>query len=109
MSGRLPDSVAHLDVGMVAAALIRHDANVGVVARGFGVPSWALRKLVLTDSRLAAAALEAVELRLDEAEANLHQALRSEDPRRRDAVSMFFLRNTQRAAKRGSAVGVSAA
>jgi hypothetical protein len=67
---RIPESVAHLDFEAVAAALIRHDANIGIVARGFGVPSWDLRKLVLTDSRLAAAALEAVELRLDAAEAN---------------------------------------
>jgi hypothetical protein len=106
---RIPESVAHLDFEAVAAALIRHDANVSVVARGFGVPSWDLRKLVLMDSRLAAAGCEAVELRLDAAEANLHQALRSEDPRRRDAVSMFLLRNTQRAAKRGYAVGSGAA
>jgi hypothetical protein len=64
---------------------------------------------VLIDQRLADAALEAVELRLDDAEANLHEALHSDNPRRRDAVSMFMLRNTQRAAKRGYAVAASAA
>jgi hypothetical protein len=53
---------------------------------------------------LSAAAVEAIELKLDVAEANLHEALGSEDPRRRDAVSMFFLRRMQRAAKRGYAV-----
>ena len=68
-----------------------------------------LRKLVLVDQRLADAALEAVELRLDDAEANLCEALHCGDPRRRDAVSMFMLRNTQRAAKRGYAVAASAA
>ena len=68
-----------------------------------------LRKLVLVDQRLADAALEAVELRLDDAEANLREALHCGDPRRRDAVSMFMLRNTQRAAKRGYAVAASAA
>ena len=68
-----------------------------------------LRKLVLVDQRLADAALEAVELRLDDAEANLCEALRCGDPRRRDAVSMFMLRNMQRAAKRGYAVAASAA
>ena len=64
---------------------------------------------MLIDQRLADAALEAIELRLDDCEANLHEGLHSDDPRRRDAISMFFLRNTQRAAKRGYAVAASAA
>jgi hypothetical protein len=68
-----------------------------------------LRKLVLLDQRLADAAIQAVELRLDDAEANLSKALRCGDPRRRDAVSMFMLRNTQRASKRGYAVAASVA
>ena len=106
---RVPESVAHLDVEIVAAALIRHDANVRNAARALGVPSGDLRKLVLVDQRLADAALEAVELRLDDAEANLSEALHCDDPRRRDAVSMFMLRNTQRASKRGYAVAASAA
>jgi hypothetical protein len=64
--------------------------------------------LVLVDQRLADAALEAIELRLDAAEANLCEALHCDDPRRRDAISMFMLRNTQRASKRGYAVAASA-
>ena len=106
---RIPESVAHLDIEIVAEALIRNDANIGNAARALGVPSGDLRKLVLVDQRLADAALEAVELRLDDAEANLSEALRCGDPRRRDAVSMFMLRNTQRASKRGYAVAASAA
>ena len=105
---RVPESVSHLAVEMVAAALIRHDANVRNAARALGVPSGDLRKLVLIDQRLADAALEAVELRLDDAEANLSEALRCGDPRRRDAASTFMLRNVQRAAKRGYAVAASA-
>jgi len=105
---RIPESVAHLDVEIVTAALIRNDANVRNAARELDVPSGDLRKLVLLDQRLADAALEAVELRLDDAEANLCEALHCGDPRRRDAVSMFMLRNTQRAAKRGYAVAASA-
>ena len=105
---RIPESIAHLDIEIVAA-LIRNDANIGNAARALGVPSGDLRKLVLIDQRLADAALEAVELRLDDAEANLSEALRCGDPRRRDAVSMFMLRNTQRASKRGYAVAASAA
>ena len=105
---RIPESVAHLDIEIVSTALISHDANVRNAARALGVPSGDLRKLVLIDQRLADAALEAVELRLDDAEANLSEALRCGDPRRRDAVSMFMLRNTQRASKRGYAVAASA-
>ena len=106
---RIPESVAYLDVEIVAAALIRHDANVRSAARELDVPSGDLRKLVLIDQRLAEAALEAVELRLDDAEANLSEALRCGDPRRRDAASTFMLRNVQRASKRGYAVAAAAA
>jgi hypothetical protein len=106
---RIPESVAHLDVEIVAAALIRNDANVRDTARALDVPSGDLRKLVLVDQRLADAALEAVELTLDDAEANLCEALHCNDPRRRDAISMFLLRNTQRAPKRGYATAASAA
>ena len=105
----IPKSVAHLDIEIVAAALISHDSNGRNAARALGVPSGDLRKLVLVDQRLADAALEAVELRLDDAEANLCEALHCDDPRRRDAISMFMLRNTQRASKRGYAVSASAA
>ena len=109
LARRIPESLAHLDVEVVAAALIRNDANVRNAARALDVPSGDLRKLVLADQRLADAALEAVELRLDDAEANLCEALHCGDPRRRDAVSMFMLRHTQRASKRGYAVAASAA
>ena len=106
---RIPESVAHLDIEIVSAALIRHDANIRNTARALDVPSCDLRKLVLIDQRLADAALEAIELRLDAAEANLSEALHCGDPRRRDVVSIFILRNTQRASKRGYAVAASAA
>src|SRR6516225_5381082 len=106
---RIPESVAQLDVEIIAAALIRNDANIRNTARALGVPPGDLRKLVLLDQRLADAALEAVELRLDDAEANLYEALHCDDPRRRDVVSMFLLRNTQRASKRGYAIAASAA
>ena len=71
---RVPESVAHLEIEIVAAVLVRNDANIGNAARALGVPSGDLRKLVLIDQRLADASLEAVELRLDDAEANLSEA-----------------------------------
>jgi hypothetical protein len=46
-------------------------------------------------------ALEVVEARLDTAEANIHEALHSEDNRRRDAASFFVVRNSARAKRRG--------
>ena len=104
---RIPESVAHLDVEIVAAALIHNDANVRNAARALGVPAGDLRKLVLADQRLADAALEAVELRLDDAEANLCEALRAAI---RAGVIRFdvHVANMQRAAKRGYAVAASA-
>ena len=50
---RIPESVAHLNVEIIAAALIRHNANVSNAARALGVPSGDLRKLVMIDQRLA--------------------------------------------------------
>ena len=105
----VPESVAHLDMGIIEAALIRNDASIRNAARDLNVPSADLRKLMLLDQRLADASTEAVELQLDECEANLREALHCGDPRRRDAVSMFFLRNVHRAAKRGYATAASAA
>jgi hypothetical protein len=46
-------------------------------------------------------AFETVEARLDMAEKNIHEALASEDSRRRDAASFFVLRNTAKARRRG--------
>ena len=38
---------------------------------------------------------------MDLAERNIFEALKSDDPRRRDAASMFTIRNSHRARKRG--------
>ena len=35
---RVPESVAHLDIEIVAAALIRNDANIRNAARALDVP-----------------------------------------------------------------------
>ena len=45
--------------------------------------------------------LEIEERRLDLAERNIYEALKSDDPRRRDAASMFTIRNSHRARRRG--------
>ena len=46
-------------------------------------------------------AVELEERRLDLAEKNIYEALTSGDSRRRDAASMFTLRNSHRARRRG--------
>ena len=53
-------------------------------------------------------AFEVVEARLDTAEKNIHEALHSDDSRRRDAASFFVLRNTARAKRRGWITSASA-
>jgi hypothetical protein len=50
---------------------------------------------------LSSLMLQLEERRLDLAEKNIYEALRSDDPRRRDAASMFTIRNSHRARKRG--------
>ena len=55
-------------------------------------------------------AVELEERRLDLAEKNIYEALRSDDPRRRDAASMFTIRNSHRARRAaGSRPATSAA
>ena len=53
---RIPESVAHLDIEVIAAALIGNEANIRNTARALDVPSGDLRKLVLADQRLAGGA-----------------------------------------------------
>ena len=60
-----------------------------------------LRRLLWARPQLADAAVEIEERRLDKAKQNIYEALRSDDPRRRDAASMFTIRNSHRARKRG--------
>lgn len=46
-------------------------------------------------------AVELEERRLDLAERNIYEALKSDDSRRRDAASFFVVRNSHRARRRG--------
>jgi hypothetical protein len=68
-------------------------------------PNWVgsadLRRLLWARPQLTDAAVEVEERRLDLAEKNIYEALRSNDPRRRDAASMFTIRNSHRARRRG--------
>jgi hypothetical protein len=98
---RIPDSVAHLDIGVVAETLVKHGANVRSAAAELGIPPHDLRRLTLLNQALIEAAYEAEELRLDRAEAAVDEALKSDDSRRKDAAAYFILRNSARAKRRG--------
>jgi hypothetical protein len=97
---RVPD-VAHLDPDVIVEVLSRHGVNVSYAAAELGVGSADLRKLLCAKPHLTDMAVEMEERRLDLAERNIFEALKSDDPRRRDAASMFTIRNSHRARKRG--------
>jgi hypothetical protein len=97
----VPDSVKHLDVDVVVEVLSRHGVNVSEAAGELGVASTDLRRLLWARPQLTNAAVEMEERRLDLAEKNIYEALTSDDSRRRDAASMFTIRNSHRARKRG--------
>ena len=94
-------SVANLDLPVVVEVLARHACNVTDAARDLGVSASDLRRLLWANPKLQDEAFEVVEARLDTAEKNIAEALKSEDSYRRDAASFFVLRNTARAKRRG--------
>jgi hypothetical protein len=98
---KVSDSVAHLDPDLVVEVLSRHGVNVSDAAGEMGVASADLRRLLCAKPHLTDMAVELEERRLDLAEKNIYEALRSDDPRRRDAASMFTIRNSARAKRRG--------
>jgi hypothetical protein len=97
----VPESVKHLDPDVVVEVLSRHAINVSEAADELGVASADLRRLLWARPQLVDAAAEIEERRLDLAEKNIYEALRSDDPRRRDAATMFTIRNSHRARRRG--------
>ena len=97
----VPDSVKHLDADILVEVLSRHGVNVSEAAVELGVASADLRRLLWARPALTDAAVETEERRLDLAEKNIYEALTSDDSRRRDAASMFTIRNSHRARRRG--------
>ena len=97
----LPATVSNLDLATVIEVLSRQAANVTEAARDLGVPASDLRRLLWASPSLQDAVFEAVESRLDLAEKNIAESLRSGDNRERLAASMFTIRNSHRARKRG--------
>jgi hypothetical protein len=97
----LPATVANLDIATAIEVLSRHAANVTEAARDLGVPASDLRRLLWATPSLQDAVFEAVQTRLDLAEKNIAESLRSGDNRERLAASMFTIKNSHRARKRG--------
>jgi hypothetical protein len=97
----VPNGVEHLDADVVVEVLGRHGLNVSEAAAELGVASADLRRLLWARPQLRDPAVEIEERRLDLAEKNIYEALRSDDPRRRDAASMFTIRNSARSRRRG--------
>ena len=104
----LPATVANLDLETVGEALAKHACNVTDASADLGVPASDLRRLLWDNPKLQDQAFEVVEARLDTAEKNIHEALTSDDSRRRDAASFFVVRNTARAKRRGWITSASA-
>jgi hypothetical protein len=94
-------TVADLDLAEVTEVLARHACNVTDAAADLNVPASDLRRLMWANPKLQDAAFEVVESRIDKAEKNINEALHSDDPRMRVAASMFTIRNTARAKRRG--------
>jgi hypothetical protein len=105
----VPATVASLDLNLVGQVLARHSCNVSDAAAELGVQPSELRRLMWANPGLQDAAFERVEARLDKAEANIFEALHSEDSRRRDAASFFVIRNSSRARRRGWITAASSA
>jgi hypothetical protein len=101
MSSEIPTSCADLDLAAVERELIRAGANVSAAAKSFGVPVHDLRVLTRALPRLIEVALEAEELRLDEAQETLLEALRVGPLRRRIRAAGFILRMSGAARRRG--------
>lgn len=104
----VPTTVADLDPDKVIEVLRRNLINVTASAKELGVAPADLRRLLWARPRLTEAAVEMEEFRIDRAEQNIHEALDSEDSRRRDAASFFVVRNSVRAKRRGWITSASA-
>jgi hypothetical protein len=74
---KVSDSVAHLDPDLVVEVLSRHGVNVSDAAGEMGVASADLRRLLCAKPHLTDMAVELEERRLDLAEKNIYEALRT--------------------------------
>ena len=97
----IPESCANLDLEGVGRQLTRVSGNVSKAAKVLKVPTPDLRLLVYAQPELLDAALEAEELVIDAAQAQVFAALRGGPMRRRVRAAGLFLRATAQGRRRG--------
>jgi hypothetical protein len=97
----IPASCAGLDAQAAYQALLKSQGNISAAARLLGLPVSDFRIYSRANPHVRAAALEAEEEALDEAEATLRAALKSEDMGRALAAAAHILRTNPAAWRRG--------
>jgi hypothetical protein len=86
------ESLAGIDPERIASALVEAGGHIGKAARALGVKAAALRRLVTLEPDIMDAALEAVELALDESEATLLDGMRTGPLANRLQAAAFIAR-----------------
>jgi acetyl-CoA carboxylase alpha subunit len=89
-------NLADVDPERIAAELVKAEGNVHRAAKALGVRPNDLRRLTVAEPRLIEAALEAAELALDHAEAQLLKALRKGQLSNRLQAAAYIVRTRRR-------------
>ena len=84
---KVPATLEHLDLTVVAKVLVKHNCNVTKTANELHVPITDLRRLTVIHPTLIDAAFEVAEKRLDKAEEIVDEALHSDSPSARAAAA----------------------
>ena len=106
---KVPSTVEHLDLNVVAKLLVKNCCNISKTAKELRIPIMDLRRLTLINPTLIDAAFEVAEKRLDKAEEILDEALNGDSPSARAAAAFFVLKNMERSRQRGWIPAASAA
>jgi transposase-like protein len=83
------------------AALLKHRGSITKAAKELGVDSQLLRIAIKARPSILAAAVEAQEMALDQAETIILEALDSPEPGRRLAAANYLIRSSPAARRRG--------
>ena len=100
-SKSIPASCRALDYDAVVAALTASRVNVSQAARTLGIRSGDLRRALAVVPPLLDLVIEIDEERIDLAQQNVDEMLRSDDKLLRKEASFFVLRQSRRAVDRG--------
>ena len=95
MAAETETSLTGIDRVTIAAAFIRAEGHIGAAARALGVPVGDLRALAKAEPSLIDAALEAAELAMDQAEAELLKAMRTGQLSNRLQAAAYIVKRTR--------------